>query len=530
MGSNSEAMERAVEYAVAQYGDTVAKYGLSFGTKEICFMLYRGALTVDELDSYIAKDIANTPMARHKAAVVITKAMAAEKKAKAELILDLTYNDAKNIPAASSKYVYYVTKSGIMTGMEGNLFAPNLNLTRAQISVMLSRAVDKMGISFVDTTLTEVRTTNGTIVTADEVYSYTSDTVMYSDGQITDASSMPKNADATLVFVNDEIVFVDAYTTAENGTKNAVFYDYSIANDITSLKVKFDDSSSSEYIECSQKAKFTRDGQSASISAFEIGDRVSVTIENGVVTEMSANQDTTTIADATIEKVNISAEIEITISHDDAEYDGATYLLGNDAVFYKNGVKTDFSNLLRGDEADLTIEYGKIVKVKATSKQKTVEGTIKEIHISAEPYMIVDVNGNEEKYDIASAVKIKINGEDGSLYDFRLLDTVKITIESQAITSISATSLQSTSKNITAGTVIGVNASYGSIRVSYNDNGVTKEETVICKQNGSTTNTKIMTANGKEGSMRDIKEGTVISIRGNVENGSFIASLIIIEE
>ena len=57
MGSNSEAMEKILEYAVNEYGDTVDKYNLSFGKEEVCFMLYRGALTVDELDDYIAADV-----------------------------------------------------------------------------------------------------------------------------------------------------------------------------------------------------------------------------------------------------------------------------------------------------------------------------------------------------------------------------------------------------------------------------------------------------------------------------------------
>ncbi len=527
MGSNSEAMEDVIKYAVEKYGDDVKEYGITFGEKEVCFMLYREALTLDELDKYIAKNVANAPMTRSEAAVVITKAMAAEKKAKAELILDLSYDDAKEIPASDAKYVYYVSEEGIMTGVDNNRFAPKGNVTRAQISVMLSRAVDKMALSFIDTTLQKVDSAEGVLISADGTFEYSSNTIMFAAGEKTEASSMPKNALATLVTVNNEVVFVDAYTSVSNETLKAIYYDSFTANDTLTIRVKTEAATDSEYFTCANNVKITRNGSTTVISAFEKGDHVTLTLVNDIVTAIAANQETTRIENAVIESIDASGDVKITISHADSLYNGASFYLANEVSFVKNGANADISNLLRGDKVSLTIEYGKVRTITATSNKKTVEGTIKEIHISAAPYMIIDVNGEVEKYDIPASIKIKINGAEGSIYDFRLMDIVKISIESQAITSITATSVQSTAKNISFGTVTGVNASYGSIKVSYIEDGVEKEETVMCKKN---TSTKIQTAAGKDATISSIKEGTVISVRGNVENGSFIASLIIIEE
>lgn len=526
MGSNSEAMEKVLEYAVDEYGSTVDKYNLSFGKQEVCFMLYRGALTVDELDSYIGKSVANTPMKRYEAAMIITKAMSGEKKAQSELLLDLTYDDAKEIPAKATKYVYYVTENGIMNGVSGNAFAPNSSVTRGQIAVMLSRAVDAMGISFIDTTLEKVITANASVVTSDGTFTYTANTVMCAEGKKTDASSMPKNADATLVVVNDELVFVDTYSSTSVESINAVFYDYYTSNGIITLRVKADGESGSRYYECVEGVKVLRDGDVSSIGKFNMGERVSLTVENDIVTVISSNSATTKITDAEIEDISIDDDLIITISHEDPEYDGAELYVASDVTVVKNGSKDDISNIFRGDKVTLTLEYGQVTKISATSKKTTVEGTIREIHISSSPYMVISVNGNETKYDVPSKVSIKVDGEEGTIYDFRLSDTVKITIESQAITSITAVSSPSSAQSITAGTVTAVNLSYPFIKVSYDDNGVTREETIMCKNSAATT---VIGADGKSASLKNIKVGNVVTVRGKIDNGAFIASLIIIE-
>ena len=44
MGSNSEVNETAVKAAAEQYGATLEKYNLPYGTNDIAYLLYRGAL------------------------------------------------------------------------------------------------------------------------------------------------------------------------------------------------------------------------------------------------------------------------------------------------------------------------------------------------------------------------------------------------------------------------------------------------------------------------------------------------------
>lgn len=525
LGSNSEAMEQVLAYAVSEYGDIVDEYGLSFGKEEVCFMLYRGAIKTDELDDYIGKSVRNTPLKRYEAAMLITKAMMAESEAKAEVLIDLAYTDAKSIPAVASKYVYYVTENGIMNGMDGNIFSPDTNVKRSQIAVMLSRTVDEMAISFFDATIEKIDDTKKTVTTSDGEFEYSSNTTMYTEGKKSSPSAMPTSVAAVLTVIRDNLTFVDALASEPDEVVSGVFYSYFTSNDVLNLQVTPTGAQKTEYYECASGISVTRNGEKSTIIDFKKGDYVSLKLKNGKVTAISAEQQTTYVKDAVISDIEIDDDLIIKIEHEDKEYDGMTLNIANDVTVTKNGVPKDLSAVYRGDKVTLTLEYGQVTKIVATSTKKTLEGSIREIHISSAPYMVVSINGNEEKYDIPSTVSIKINGETGSVYDFRLGDTVKLTIESQAITAISATSVQSGSYSITAGVVTAVNSSYGFIKVSYETDGVTKEETIMCKDSTAT----VIDSQGKTSSMKNISAGDVVTVRGTMDNGAFVASIILIE-
>lgn len=529
MGSNSDAMEKVIEFAIEEYGDIVDEYNLSFGKKEVCFLLYRGALTVDELDSYIASEIANEPMKRHEAAIIITKAMSGEKEAKSELLLDLSYEDTKEIPAKATKYVYYVTKKGIMNGVSGNLFSPNTNVKRSQIAVMLSRAVDQMGISFIETMLTEVVTTDGLVVTADGEFEYTENTKMCLAGKEAAASTMPKNVSAMLVLVRDELVFVDTYESTSPETVSGIFKEHFTTNDVLSVQVKETGAAEYEYYECAKEIVVSRNGEDSTVFELDDGDYVTLTLKDGIVIAISAEQKTKIIENAIVEEIRFDDEVILKISHSDFEYDGMEFVISDDVRVAKRNAEADLSDILRGDKVTITTEYGKVTKIAATSVKRSVSGVIKEIHISANPYLIIDISGDVDKYDIPANVNIVVNDAVGSIYDFRISDSVKLTIESQALTNITVTSSPASIKSISNGEVTAINVSFGEIKVEYDDNGVTREETIKIKDQNGRISVNVVGSDGNSMKVSNIDEGDIVSVRGSIINGVFYASLIVVE-
>ena len=98
----------------------------------------------------------------------------------------------------------------------------------------------------------------------------------------------------------------------------------------------------------------------------------------------------------------------------------------------------------------------------------------------------------------------------------RVGDTVKISAESDTILSIETIASVATGNKIN-GVVETINTSKGFIKV----NG----ETVFCKD----TTTTFITAAGATKVMKNLAVGDSVSIRGVMQNGAYMATLIIIE-
>lgn len=525
MGSRSDINEKALKAAKEKYGAVVAKYKLSFGSEDIEYLLYRGALKESELNSYLAEDLRNEPMPRHEAAVVITKALCAEKEATSEIMIDLEYSDAKKIPSKSSQYVYYVTKNNIMTGMGDGSFSPDTGVLRSQIAVMLSKTVDMIGLTVEELKFDGISGQNVAFYDESGEYGlmgFNSDTRFYMDGEAARAENIPSGVKALFTYVNNELVYVDVLNSVPDETITGVYQGFSSSNGIVSVTIKVDGENKSYTF--GDNVKITHKGESATVRIFEKSDFVTLVISDGAIAEMSGEPKESTITRATIENVSIVDNGTITIAHALEEYDGKVFEVASDVSVIKNDSTVTLAEIYAGDTATLTLEYGVVTKIKAESVTRTVEGTIKSFEISASPKITMTVKENDVTYDITSDVSIIINSKEASLYDLRVGDRISVLLESKSVKKITALAASSTAYS-KSGVVTAINSSYGFVKISYKENDTTYEETVYCKD----STTKFITSEGTTKSLKDIKEGDVVSVRGAMTNGAFVASLILIE-
>lgn len=525
MGSRSDVNKKALAAAGEKYGTLVDGYKLSFGSEDIEYLLYRGALKESELDSYLTEELRNEPMPRHEAAVVITKALCAEKEATSEIMIDLDYSDAKKIPSKSSQYVYYVTKNNIMSGMGDGTFSPTSEVLRSQIAVMLSKTVDMIGLTVEELKFDGV--TGSNVSFYDEngeagLMGYSSNTKFYMDGDLIQAKNIPSGVKALFTYVNNELAYVDVLNSAPDETFTGVYQGFSSSNGIVSVTVKIDGENKSYPL--GKDVQITYKGEDATVRSFEKSDSATVTISDGEIVLLEGEPKETTITRATIENVSIIDDGTITISHALDGYNGKTYSVDSNVKVIKNDVTATLAEIYTGDTATLTLEYGVITKINAESIVRTVEGTIKEINIAASPKITVTVKDSDITYDVTSDVSIIINSKEASLYDFRVGDRVSLTLESKSVKKITALAAASTAYS-KSGTVVAINASYGFIKISYREGDSTYEETVYCKD----SSTKFITSEGTTKSLKDISEGDVVSVRGTMTNGAFVASLVLIE-
>ena len=185
-------------------------------------------------------------------------------------------------------------------------------------------------------------------------------------------------------------------------------------------------------------------------------------------------------------------------------------------IVYKNDDIKDLSKIYKGDKINITLEYGKVTKLKAYSNTKTYQGTVSEVSISSEPVVKIKSGGEIMTFGVTPDVKIKVNGVDATLYELRVGDNIKVLAESDTIISIETTSAAATGGTVN-GIVETINASKGFIKVD--------GETIFCKDSTTT----FVTSGGEIKTMKNVVEGQNVHIWGVMQNGAYTATLIVIE-
>ncbi len=525
----SEATEAAVEAAVNKYGEKVEKLGLNFGGEDVAYMLYRGILTENELETYLSEEKRSEAMPRHEAAAIITKVLCAENQAAAEVMVVLDYTDAKDIPNNASKYVYYVTDNNIMSGMGDGTFSPNSGVLRSQIAVMLSKTVEFMRFSVEELKVASVDDINimyyedGADVTTEEplAMGYNEDTKFYVEGDIVQAKNVPENVKATFTYVKNEVAFVDIENKESDRVVTGVLKGISRNNGIYTIAVAT--ANGQESIQVAEGAEIKFSGATATLSDFSSEATVTVYVSEGLAIKVIGEEKNLTITNATIEENSIVEDNTITISHAKDQYNGLKLIVAADAKVIKNDVTASMSELYKGDVVKLVLEHNIVREIKAESMRKVVEGTIKIVEISANPKMTVTVKGVDNVYDITSGIEVIVNNKEGSIYDFRVGDIATITLESKAVVKVVVKGSAGVPYSKT-GVISSIHDGYGFIKIMYNDNGVSYEETVYCGDK-----TKYINSSGASKSFKDLRTGDAVSVRGTMANGAFEASLILIE-
>ncbi|MGB9846826.1 MAG: S-layer homology domain-containing protein, partial [Desulfotomaculales bacterium] len=125
----------------------------------------------------------------------------------------LTFSDTDKINASYRGYVGAIVKKGIMIGLPGNLFAPEGEITRAQMCVLLSRAIDK---NLIDPPppnkrlvgrITGVDRENGTLtvrsLSGEETVSYAGGCPLYDGDRKVAAGALAENRRIELILTSD---------------------------------------------------------------------------------------------------------------------------------------------------------------------------------------------------------------------------------------------------------------------------------------------------------------------------------------
>lgn len=534
LGVEESAYAEVAKNANEVYGATAGKHNTTY-TKELAYLLYTGILTEDDLAAYASQNNANTELSRCQAAILMAKLLGANTEAAGFKVSAPTYPDDEQIPVAAKPYVEYVTKQNIMNGMastdgSATVFSPNTSLTRAQMATLLSRMIAKINKSQYSGVIESLDLAKKTIVLDrngnESKRSVNADTVAYFEGERIDLTDLEEGDEVGIVEVNGHIqaIYVTGQTVVESKSTSVYAVISMVTGSGDNKKVMLadsEDANNTATYTLAEDCVITIEGTKAAFTDLRKKDFVKVTVNNGKAIAIEVT-DPDFVVNGTLVGVTFDDANHIYV--DITEKDGTeqTYVVANKgAVVARDGQTAEYRNLSAGDAVKLTIANGKVTRITATSSTEEFSGTLSEIHITAKPYLTINVNGTQKEYKLRSDAKIKIAGADATIYDLRRNITVSGTLDGVEIKSLSAASVVTSDKDELSGTVVGSNTGYKVINVE-DANGTIHSVYY-------NTKTNFLKSNGNSTTAKEISNGASVTVTGAEKNGVFEATIVIVK-
>lgn len=526
------------------YSQVVAKYNTTY-SDELCYLMYLGILSENDLVNYASSANANTELLRQQAAVLMSKMLGEDTQAKNFSVDKPTYADNAKISSALRAYVEFVTDEGIMNGMdsdaEGNpQFSPTTSLTRAQMAMLLSRMIKKVDKSTSLGTIDSLDIDND-VITIDfdgdvDECQINADTVARKDGEDIDLSELAEGNEISIVEVFGHIQLIEVLGEGKTSTKdpedtedkevpeNTVIYAKIVSKSENSSGKKItladtENSSNTATYPVSSSCKFYLDGEKVNFSNLSKNDMVKVVFSESEIISISV-EDLNFTVKGTLDRVEFDDDsVYLYVDGDDGIQNYVVSSKG--ATVKRGGTVAEYRDLASGDNVTLTLKLGKVTAISATGSSEQVKGVLKQIIIASQPAVTILVDGKEKTYNVRSDAKIYIANAEATIYDLRPNITVNAILDSSEIQSLSASSVAVSGNGELSGTVSGINTSYKVITI--------KDEDGNTQSVYYSTATKFMKASGEATTAKSVEKGATLSITGAEKNGVFEANIIIIK-
>lgn len=509
IGASESSLSSFVDAAYSANYANVNVLGYTAYEKNLAYLLYKGIYTSAELRNFIGNKLGANPLKRYEAAIILTKLVGKEAEAKANSMPVLSYADSASIPATAKAYVEFCETSGLMKGMENNKFNPNFEVTRAQMAVMLYRAMEYLGIAHSTGTITSVNHITNSVTYTDanglsKQINILSDTMLRFDGALANSLDDVKDGyKINVVTHKTDVVFVEFLTQIPDEEISGIYAGSTTSSNLKKISVKSADGSETKVLTLSDDCVVLINGANSTFASLPKESFVTVTIQNSKVTMIVAENKSKTVTGIIKNFVyGDPSRIEVTLSNNTVE----SYEMAKNVAVKRNNANADASDLMVGDRVNLTLTYNQISSVSAQSSTKTIEGTIEEIVISANPS--VKINTSSGVLECAlnkGGVAVTVNGETSDVYGLRLGYLAKVKMESSTITQIDVNSVATPDTLNVVGVVEHVDTNYYFIQITESSTGQSRQ--VFVKKNATIIDGETQ----KSKTLSSIKEGSLIT-------------------
>lgn len=539
LGVNEEINQRLLENAIDTYAEVLDTYDLPYGVNEISYLLAKSVIDVDELEDYV--DIAHRDdgLKRYEVAVLLTKALDAEASLKAELASQLTYDDTSDIPSNAKKYVAFVSNMGLMNGVGENKFAPSETVTRAQAAVVLKKLKDGTDYEYKKGIVTSIDPTSRLIKIKDDEgkefsHYVTTDILLRYNGATIGINDIGVGYDATVTYKLGKFYAIDFTDSLIDDILYASFVGSASTSNKVTITVNVIDDNDTQ-VDTNEKSKFkladeciiTLNSNACTLSSIKSGSYVRLTLKKGIVTVLEA-MDKTSKVSGRIAEIEMEPAFKFKIEKDGGEI--SSHSISTDVKVTRNGKDVTVRDILAGDSVNVTLNYGIITQISATSRSSAKNGVIKEVIISKSPKITITIDGVDTTYFMSSDAKITLSEKEATFYDLRVGMAASVKLEGDTVVS-----LESIIKEDVigwSGTVLAVHNSYSVIQLEITDNitNQIRTESIYVKstttiQDYETKKTIKLTSSNLD---KVITPGMKINVTGSYSTGLFEALNVII--
>ncbi len=530
LGVQEPENELILNAAIDKYSETVDTYDLNFGSDEVCYLLMKDVLSVDELGEYLDAGNVSKGMKRYEIAVLLTKALDADDEVSKNLITTLEFDDADDIPSYAKKYVEYVTNNEIMSGTGNNNFSPEAPVTRAQIAILMNKLLDITGYSFKSGIVAEYDNSSRTIrIKSDDEtikYKVDQDVILRFEGTEITVNDIAGGYDAVITLKDDSLYAIDFVTPLIDKEVNGVVVSVSTGskNSITIYPVNDYDvdvnSTIKETYPLSANVVVSYNDSSSSLKDVKSGSFVGLVVKKGEAVAVKAYDKTRTESGRVVGvEITPVCRISVELANGTVE----SYIVSNNVEVSRNGAKATAAEVVSGDSVSITTTYNRITKIVASGKKQEKAGLIHEVIISATPKITIKSTEGINTYHITNSCVLDLPGVTSpTFYDLRVGVAVELTLEGDTVTKLTA----NVSEGVTqvSGVVSSVNTSYSVIQVNYVDptTGISVTEPVFVKSKAAIVD--ILTGNSIK--LNAIKTGAKVTAFGLRTNGVFEATTI----
>lgn len=431
--------------------------------QEFSICLATGILTTSDLKSLYQSGDLTDPIAKEDLAIYLVRAMQLGPMAERLTSYPLTFDDASSISADAKPSVYLLHVYGIVEGDEFNDFSPKLNVTRAVMATMLTRAIAYMqahgtspdlpeytDYAFRQGVISSVSETNGVIqlslnsdLTGAAIGTVTlpANVTIYENNMETTSSALKNGRHARVCLDSSGTPFavrvsgeLETFTATVNGIdgKNVAVTADGTGRLLTMdrfTQVQIGTKTTGDYSIVDSGANYT----TAVCKLDDQGRLVAIQFTGGTSTVEGIFADYTKASTS-----STSATIQL------IGFDGVTrtYTIPSDATITVDGLVDSLSSSLKDSYVILRLldEDASVQSVSVDTNSNYVQGVIKSVDSSDDTISITRLsNDRTATYDVTSSAVITYDGETTRLKDLDKNDFVTILLnESDDATMIQA--------------------------------------------------------------------------------------------